>query len=70
VVSRTSTATPIPAPVIDANLKKLMRSLKPGRMRMRMLDTLPERLALASSSRRSPDCCRPSGLRGLVHLLP
>jgi DNA replication protein DnaC len=43
-VSRTSTATPIqPPPVVDADLKKLMRALKLGRM----LDTLPERLALA-----------------------
>lgn len=43
-MSRTSTATPIqPPPVVDADLKKLMRALKLGRM----LDTLPERLALA-----------------------
>jgi IstB-like ATP binding protein len=42
-MSRTSTATPVPAPVLDADLKKLMRTLKLGRM----LDTLAERLALA-----------------------
>jgi DNA replication protein DnaC len=43
-VSRAGTAAPIPAPPgIDADLKKLMRSLKLGRM----LDTLPERLTLA-----------------------
>jgi DNA replication protein DnaC len=42
-MSRTHTVTPMPAPVVDADLKKLMRSLKLGRM----LDTLPERLALA-----------------------
>ena len=42
-MSRTSTVTPMPAPVVDADLKKLMRALKLGRM----LDTLPERLALA-----------------------
>ena len=42
-MSRTSAATPMPPPVIDADLKKLMRALKLGRM----LDTLPERLALA-----------------------
>jgi Mu transposase-like protein len=42
--SRTSTATPSPVPIIDADLKKLMRTLKLGRM----LDTLPERLALAN----------------------
>ena len=42
-MTRTSTATPLPAPVIDADLRKLMRALKLGRM----LDTLPERLALA-----------------------
>jgi DNA replication protein DnaC len=43
-VSRTSTTTAVPpAPTIDADLRKLMRSLKLGRM----LDTLPERLALA-----------------------
>jgi DNA replication protein DnaC len=45
-VTRAGTATPIPAPpVIDTDLKKLMRSLKLGRM----LDTLPERLALAKA---------------------
>ena len=43
MVTRTSTAIPMPAPVIDADLRKLMRALKLGRM----LDTLPERLALA-----------------------
>jgi DNA replication protein DnaC len=43
-MSRTSTATPVPTPSIDADLKKLMRTLKLGRM----LDTLPERLALAT----------------------
>ena len=42
-MSRTSTTTPVPAPSIDADLRKLMRTLKLGRM----LDTLPERLALA-----------------------
>ena len=42
-MSRTSTTTPVPPPVVDADLRKLMRSLKLGRM----LDTLPERLALA-----------------------
>lgn len=42
-MSRTSTTTPMPPPMIDADLKKLMRVLKLGRM----LDTLPERLALA-----------------------
>ena len=42
-MSRTATATPAPTPVIDADLRKLMRALKLGRM----LDTLPERLALA-----------------------
>jgi DNA replication protein DnaC len=42
-VSRASTLTPMPAPLLDADLKKLMRALKLGRM----LDTLPERLALA-----------------------
>jgi DNA replication protein DnaC len=42
-VSRASSVVAMPAPVIDAELKKLMRSLKLGRM----LDTLPERLALA-----------------------
>jgi DNA replication protein DnaC len=42
-MSRTSTTTPMPPPMIDADLKKLMRTLKLGRM----LDTLPERLALA-----------------------
>jgi DNA replication protein DnaC len=43
-MSRTSTLTPMTAPsAVDADLKKLMRSLKLGRM----LDTLPERLALA-----------------------
>jgi DNA replication protein DnaC len=43
-MSRTSTLTPMTAPpAVDADLKKLMRSLKIGRM----LDTLPERLALA-----------------------
>jgi len=42
-VSPASTGTPMPPPVIDADLRKLMRSLKLGRM----LDTLPERLALA-----------------------
>jgi DNA replication protein DnaC len=41
-MSSTSTAMPMPMP-IDADLRKLMRSLKLGRM----LDTLPERLALA-----------------------
>jgi DNA replication protein DnaC len=44
VVSRTSAATPMPPPMIDADLRKLMRALKLGRM----LDTLPERLALAT----------------------
>lgn len=43
-MSRTSTATPVPTLSIDADLKKLMRTLKLGRM----LDTLPERLALAT----------------------
>jgi DNA replication protein DnaC len=38
-----TTARSVPAPVVDADLRKLMRSLKLGRM----LDTLPERLALA-----------------------
>ena len=43
-MSRTGTVTSIPPPpVVDADLKKLMRVLKLGRM----LDTLPERLALA-----------------------
>jgi DNA replication protein DnaC len=42
-VSRTGTATLLPPPSIDADLKKLMRTLKLGRM----LDTLPERIALA-----------------------
>ena len=42
-MSPASTGTPMPPPVIDADLRKLMRSLKLGRM----LDTLPERLALA-----------------------
>ena len=42
-MSRTSTAAPAPTPVVDADLKKLIRALKLGRM----LDTLPERLALA-----------------------
>jgi DNA replication protein DnaC len=43
-MSRTSTVTPmLVPPAVDADLKKLMRSLKLGRM----LDTLPERLALA-----------------------
>ena len=42
-MSRTSAVTPLPPPPIDADLKKLMRALKLGRM----LDTLPERLALA-----------------------
>jgi DNA replication protein DnaC len=42
-MTRTSTAPAAPVPVIDAELKKLMRSLKLGRM----LDTLPERLTLA-----------------------
>lgn len=43
-MSRTSTLTPMPSPpAVDADLKKLMRALKLGRM----LDTLPERLALA-----------------------
>jgi len=43
-MSRTSTLTTMTAPpAVDADLKKLMRSLKLGRM----LDTLPERLALA-----------------------
>ena len=41
----TRTSPPTPTPVIDADLKKLMRSLKLGRM----LDTLPERLALAKA---------------------
>lgn len=39
----TRTSPPPLAPVVDADLKKLMRALKLGRM----LDTLPERLALA-----------------------
>ena len=43
-MNRTSTATPVPTPSIDADLRKLMRTLKLGRM----LDTLPERLALAT----------------------
>jgi hypothetical protein len=43
-MSRTSTATPVPTPSIDADLRKLMRTLKLGRM----LDTLLERLALAT----------------------
>ena len=43
-MSRTSAATPMPPPMIDADLRKLMRALKLGRM----LDTLPERLALAT----------------------
>ena len=43
-MNRTSTATPVPTLSIDADLKKLMRTLKLGRM----LDTLPERLALAT----------------------
>ena len=42
-MSRTSTAVPMPAPAVDADLRKLMRTLKLGRM----LDTLPERLELA-----------------------
>ena len=42
-MSRTSTAAPAPTPVVDADPKKLMRALKLGRM----LDILPERLALA-----------------------
>ena len=43
-MSRAGTVTPIPPPaVLDADLKKLMRALKLGRM----LDSLPERLALA-----------------------
>lgn len=36
---------PAPAPGIDAELKKLLRALKLGRM----LDTLPERLTLAKT---------------------
>jgi DNA replication protein DnaC len=43
-MSRAAAVTPLPPPpVLDADLKKLMRALKLGRM----LDTLPERLALA-----------------------
>jgi DNA replication protein DnaC len=43
-MSRTSAVTPLPPPpVIDADLRKLMRLLKLGRM----LDTLPERMVLA-----------------------
>ena len=42
-MSRKNAVTPLPPPVLDADLKKLMRALKLGRM----LDTLPERLALA-----------------------
>ena len=42
-MSRTSTAAPMPPPMLDADLRKLMRTLKLGRM----LDTLPERLELA-----------------------
>ena len=46
-MSRTSTVTPMfVPPAVDADLKKLMRSLKLGRM----LDTLPERLALARAN--------------------
>lgn len=41
-MSRADTLTP-PPPVLDADLRKLMRALKLGRM----LDTLPERMALA-----------------------
>ena len=42
-MSRAPAALPTPTPSIDADLKKLMRALKLGRM----LDTLPERMALA-----------------------
>lgn len=53
-MSRASTAAPAPPPVIDADLKKLMRTLKLGRM----LDTLPERLALArQQSLPTPTSC-------------
>jgi DNA replication protein DnaC len=45
VVSRVSTATNTAVPVIDVDLKKLLRTLKLGRM----LDTLPERLTWARS---------------------
>lgn len=42
-MSRAPALSPVPPPGVDADLKKLMRSLKLGRM----LDTLPERIALA-----------------------
>ena len=51
-MSRTSTTTPGPPPVVDADLKKLMRTLKLGRM----LDTLPERLTLARQQSLPPYC--------------
>jgi hypothetical protein len=45
-MSRTSTTTPMPPPMIDADLKKLMRTLKLGRM----LDTLPRAAGLGGTS--------------------
>ena len=45
------TALTAPAPSVDAELKALLRRVKLGRL----LDTLPERLALArAESRRTP----------------